>query len=98
MKKATKSQIEEGKAKKVLETPKTGPLESEVMVIWRSEVAELSQLSFKSMEEAAAAVVSRVLDRLQMEDDSKAREYLVGLFEDDMALQEELRATLKIVE
>jgi hypothetical protein len=92
------SQVEESKAKRVLETPSTKSAESEVLVIWKNEVAELSKLSFKSMEEAAAALVGRVLERLRMEDDTKAKDFLVGLFEDDPVLQKELRSTLKIKE
>lgn len=92
------NQVEEQKAKRVLETPSTKAVESEVQVIWKNEVAELSKMSFKSMEEAAAALVGRVLERLRMEDDSKAKDFLVGLFEDDPVLQKELRSSLKIAE
>lgn len=98
MAKAKKQVEAHKKQSRVLETPITKARESEVMIVWKNEVAELSKLTFGSMEEAASALVGRVLERLRMEDDKKAKDFLVGLFEDDPVLQKELKASLKIKE
>lgn len=65
-------------------------------ILWQHEVADLQGRNFSSVDEAIAAVIGKVIEKMPGADSEQTREFLADLFSTDPGLQDELRKLLKI--